>query len=178
MPEPTEQQRRAGARMRRVAEEQGMKAYDVAQRLGVRPPTVYRWYQGSRPSQALLEQFADLVGMPVSEFYAEEAEPSEAALQLLVRWANRVMAGESSVQALRVAGMAVEDLSPLEVSGLIASEAHLRAELSRASQGGWNALSLEQRANILLALTKQNRDDTTTDDPPAPDGAPQTRPHG
>lgn len=176
MTKPTEWQRRAGKRMEQAAVARGWNAYDVAAHLGIRPPTVYRWYRGSRPNQVLLERFAELVGRPVSEFYADEQEPPEAALRLLLAWAERLMAGDSAVQAIRYAGMAVEDLSALEVSGLIASEEQLRADLTRASRGAWSALTLEQRADILRALAQQRASGATEDDPPPVDARPHDEP--
>jgi len=168
MRKPTERQLRAGQRMEEAARAKGWNAYDVALALGVRPPTVYRWFRGIRPGQELLERFAALVERPISDFYEEPGGAAEAAVRLLVQWADLLMAGQGAVQSIRTAGLAIEDLSALELSGLIASEEQLRADLTRASRGAWGSLSLEQRADIVRALAAQREADKKADDPPAP----------
>jgi AcrR family transcriptional regulator len=162
MAEATDQQRRVGARMRQAARAKGLNPYDVAERLGVRPPTVYRWYQGARPGAELLQAFADLVGEPVAAFYAEADETRRQALDLLVAWADRLMGGASVAGAMQLSGLPIEDVPTPALLGLVAGEESLREALRLASGGHWEALSAEQRRALVERLTT----------PPPEDGSP------
>lgn len=173
---PTEQQRRAGERMKQAAADRGWNAYEVAKRLDVRPPTVYRWFRGSRPGQALLEQFAALVEREVAEFYAGPDSQGRDPVALLVRWARHLLAGDTNAGAMQQAGMATEDLSTAELELLKATEAGFRDDLQRASAGRWATLSDEERALVLQRLIAElDASPKEGDQPPPPAPKPRAR---
>jgi transcriptional regulator with XRE-family HTH domain len=83
-----------GQRMQQAAEAKGLGPYDIALRLEVRPPTVYRWYQGeARPSVKSVRAFAALVERSVAYLETGE-EPGDAVSLLLIQWADAVEGGE------------------------------------------------------------------------------------
>lgn len=64
-----------GHRMKAAAQARRLRAADLAARLGVEKPTVYRWWNGERnPEEEMLDRYADLVGR-TAEFLLTGVEP-------------------------------------------------------------------------------------------------------
>src|SRR3954465_4828145 len=98
MPE-TWDQATMGRRLQAAAVEAGLSAYAIAAQLGLRAVTIYRWWWGLRaPSPARLQAYAACVGQPIAFFYAAEPEspPRRELADLLLTWADLLMAGERS----------------------------------------------------------------------------------
>jgi transcriptional regulator with XRE-family HTH domain len=159
----SEEQAAIGRRMKAAAVQAGMNAYQIADQMGVKPTTIYRWWYGERaPSTALLTDYAGLVGKPVGYFYeyeGEEAEPREVASVLLC-WADLLMAGEEPGAAFdRVTGEPGE-LTPRERQKLATAANRMREDLIQAAGGDWALLTEEQRRQILhqiAALADERR---------------------
>ena len=134
----TSEQAAIGRRMKAAAVQAQLGAYEIARRLGVKAATVYRWWYGERtPSSEMMLAYARLVGRPVGSFYGEaanEEEPRELA-QLLLGWADWLMAGEEPGTAFdRVTGEPAE-LTPRERQKLAAAAPRMRDDLTRAAGG-------------------------------------------
>ncbi len=152
-----DQKAEMGHRIKKAAEEAGLSGYAIAKRLKVHFPTVYRWLRGDRmPAPALLQAYADLVGKPVAYFYGQEEEnerPQEVA-DLLLAWAERLMAGEEPGRAFdRVTGEPTE-LGPPERQQLASAAAAMREDLIQASGGDWDLLTEPQRRQILRQIAR------------------------
>jgi len=62
-----------GQRMRAAAIQAGIGASGIAQRLGVKPPTIYRWWAGERaPSSRRLAAYAAVVQQPMHCFFQKQ----------------------------------------------------------------------------------------------------------
>ena len=81
------QRQQVGAKMRDAASAAGVSAEKVAETLGVKSETVYRYYGGQiEVSEERLKQFADLVGQPTWIFHPEERfEEMLGMLETVVR---------------------------------------------------------------------------------------------
>jgi transcriptional regulator with XRE-family HTH domain len=70
-----------GSRMKQAAQRAGLGAEAVAEALGVKSETVYRYYQGQiEVSVERLSQFSRMAGVPVYSLYAE------AEVENLLEW--------------------------------------------------------------------------------------------
>ncbi len=155
----TEQRWAIGKRMRAAAVQAGISAYRIAGCLEVKAPTVYRWWRGQRsPAPAIMQTYAGLVGKPVSFFYESgpaPQEPSQELPDLLLDWANRLMAGEQPGVALdRVAGER-QPLTRQERRRLVAAAPRMREALTQAAGGDWARLSEAEQRRILEQIARQ-----------------------
>lgn len=148
----SEEQLAVGKRMKAAAVQSGLSAYKIADQLGVKASTIYRWWYGERaPSSELLTRYANLLGKPVGYFYGqekEEAEPREI-VDVLVCWADLLMSGEEPGTAFdRVTGEP-DELTPRERQKLAVAASEMRNDLIQAAGGDWALLTEEQRRQIL-----------------------------
>jgi transcriptional regulator with XRE-family HTH domain len=100
-----------GMRMKQAAQAKGLTAYAIAERLGPRPPTIYRWWQGRHlPDREMMRRYAELVGVSVGSLYGEAVEEiPHMAMQMFVRAIELVLAGQpfsaSAAQVMRERGL-------------------------------------------------------------------------
>jgi len=146
------QQAMIGQRLKKAMDEAGLTGYQLAKRLHVHFPTVYRWLRGERtPTPVLLQACAELLDKPITYFYEQEGEndrPEELA-DLLLSWAQRLMAGEEPGAAFDQATGDPAALSRRERQQLAAAAPHLRADLTAAAGGNWTQLSADEQRQIL-----------------------------
>jgi len=147
-----------GQRLRAAAVEAGLSAAEIAAQLAVTSLTVYRWRWGQRaPAPPKLQAYAAFVGKPVAFFYAAEPEPPPRPRELsdlLLTWANLLMAGERSPAAFDRAVGDRRQLTPPERRRLTAVAARMREDLTRAAGGDWEFLTEEERREILEQIAR------------------------
>jgi transcriptional regulator with XRE-family HTH domain len=98
-------QKAVGDRMRQAAEGAGLNAYSVAERMGVRAPTVYRWWRGARVSQERMAEYATLVGRSPEWLYSGKEAPDSIRdfSDFFVLWAQAIHSGEDAAKAYETA---------------------------------------------------------------------------
>ena len=162
MPEGIEP-REIGQRMKAAAKAKGLNAYVIADALGVRPPTVYRWWAGTfLPGRKTMAAYADLVEKPLQAFYGEEA--AAEAIDLLLGIVNRVMEGEEAEQAVEVVLGGSSALTDGQRAELREVAPYLKERLARILGDDWTLIPPVRRRAALEELRQQIEDD-------APDSA-------
>lgn len=143
----------AGKRMRLAAEAKGLSPYDIAEKLEVRPPTIYRWYQGeARPGVRLRNAFAALVGRSVAYLETGE-EPGDAVSLLLIQWADAVEGGESARLAYERLTPNPEFLNDREKERLARLAPAMLALIPRLSGGRrWSDLPAAEKPRVASML--------------------------
>jgi transcriptional regulator with XRE-family HTH domain len=152
-----------GKQMKGAAVQAGLTVSEVARRLGVSRPVIHRWWSGEQcPGCGTLLAYARVVGKPVSYFLkpAEGEEPGEGGeqeqelLDLLLPWAQLLMAGSPPDAAFdRVAGE-LQELTPPERRRLAAAAAEMRADLRAAAGGDWARLTEQDQRQILHQIAR------------------------
>lgn len=142
-------QEEIGRRMKAAAEAAGFDPYRMAQELGVRPPTVYRWYKGqSRPSNEVMSQFAAVVGRSTGWLWtgAEEVE------DLLLRWARFASEQMPASEAVRSIRGDYGSLTQEHRALLDQSAPGMLQMLNELAGGDWARLDEEGQRQALRAL--------------------------
>jgi transcriptional regulator with XRE-family HTH domain len=149
-------QRERGKRMRAAAEAAGFRrAEEVAARIGVEPPSVYRWYSGkAKPRDEFLRAFAELVGRPAAWLLTGQEEPDLAQdfAEFLVQWARELLAGADAAAAYDRAFGEGADLPPEARRLLIEATEELRQAVREGRLPFFRALTVEQREWVARQL--------------------------
>ncbi len=154
----TAEQVAIGRRMRAAAREAGRSAYQIASQLGVKAWTIYRWWEGERtPSSEMMSAYARLMGKPVASFYGQEngaAEPPREVVELLLGWAQLLMAGEEFGTAFDRSTGDPEALTSTERQQLADAAPRMREDLRRAAGGDWELLTESEQRQILDQIAR------------------------
>lgn len=140
-----------GRRMKEAADAAGLDPYEVARALGVRPPTVYRWYKGlSRPANRFMDEFGRLVCRPASYLWSgvEEIE------HLLLRWAELARAEVSGSEALRRIKGDYGNLTDEQREVLDDAAAPMLKFLSQIAGQDWSGLPVEAQEETFRQLVR------------------------
>src|SRR4051794_26286764 len=128
-----------GARMRAAARESGFTAEQIAQELGVRPQTVYRWWTNERvPERDWLARYAALVRRPVTFFYTDDRLAE--LVGFLREFIDLTMAGEEPTGAWDQLTGRPDILSPEDQRVLRESRGQMR-DYIRGVRANWEILS-------------------------------------
>lgn len=112
--------RTLGKRLREEREATGMSQVEVAARLHVVPSTITRYENGSRiPSVIEIEEYAHVLGIPVSAIYGEESDERP------IRFENEHLLSPEQKRVLRAIA---------ESAANAAAEAYIRAVKPRGSR--------------------------------------------
>lgn len=145
-------QEEIGGRMKAAAEAAGCDPYRVADALGVRPPTVYRWYQGkSRPSNQFMERFAALVGRSAAYLWTGVEELEE----MLLRWAELTRQQVGGAEALRQLQGDEGRLSVEEQAMLNSLAPQMIELLNQMAGAAWETLPPDRQRDLMSRLVER-----------------------
>jgi len=155
-----------GRRMELAARSVGMGFAAIAEKIGRRPPTVYRWWKGQQsPSDVDMGRYAEIVGVSVDYLlygFRGTAATCEDEIRRLV--AGLVFHGMDPTEALEAAteGAGGEAAAPTaeERAELQASAHSMREVLWEHSGGHWDELTPGQRSavlNLIEEIARGNR---------------------
>jgi transcriptional regulator with XRE-family HTH domain len=70
-------QQKLAAKLREAMSERGMKKAELAQKMGVKTPSVYDWLKYGRIAKDRLPALVDLFGKPLPWWFGDDEEPVE-----------------------------------------------------------------------------------------------------
>lgn len=146
-----------GERLKHAATDAGLDALAVAERLGVKRTTVYRWWNERRQiDEEDLQKYASLVGKPAEWFRPEEARRLEAkAVDFIVATVDRIMSGEVPDQSVDAITGASELLRPAERVKIRKAAGSLREVFNELAGGDWKAVPEERRRAAVEAFARE-----------------------
>jgi transcriptional regulator with XRE-family HTH domain len=142
-----------GARMKQAAQEMGMDASDVAEKMECATGTIYGWWRGARqPDLVDLQRYAEAVGKEEGWFFDPERRRVKQADDFAVRLVWLAMEGMDFGQAYDSVTEGNGSLSPRERRMVSAGTEAVRAYINQ--QGDWAALSAEERVRLLRRVVE------------------------
>lgn len=140
--------------MKQAATEAGLGAYEVAEALSVRPPTVYRWWTGqSRTDPGMMARYAELVSRPQIWLEAGDGVIDYVAA-MLRKWVDAAAAGVGGDKALQEVDARLHETVP-ELAERVRREAPGMLKLIEDMAGGpWGALTEEQQQAAVRRLVE------------------------
>ena len=143
-----------GARMKQAAAAVGLGAYEVAEALGVRPPTVYRWWTGeSRTDRATMARYAQLVALPQVWLEAGDGVFDYVAT-MLRRWVDAASSGMQGDKAIEAVDARLLDTDPGLAEAVRREAPGMLQIIEEMGGGDWESLSEAVRTAIVRRLVE------------------------